>query len=270
MHAFEQGLVSHGHQVSYHDDDADVAVIWSVLWKGRMAKNKPVWDLYQNTNRPVVVLEVGAMVRGVFWRIGVNGIGQKSRFYPLGQNHDRARKIGFTPFGNYAGNGKNILIACQQTTSQMWDGQPDIVTWLTDVVARIQAHSDRPIVVRPHPREKISWCHPAVSIEIPVRHNTPGDDYNIRESIASSHCVINWNSNPGLVATVLGVPAIVGPDSLCTPLGRWDFSQIDNFETASSAQKLSWISDLVYTEWTEQEICQGVMVPQLVSYLESL
>jgi hypothetical protein len=62
--AIAHGLQRHGHNVVYHDDSADVAVIWSQLWAGRMQPNKSVWDLYKKSNRPVLVAEVGAIQRG--------------------------------------------------------------------------------------------------------------------------------------------------------------------------------------------------------------
>jgi hypothetical protein len=34
----------------------DVAVIWSVLWQGRMAGNKKVWDDFRSQGKPVVVV----------------------------------------------------------------------------------------------------------------------------------------------------------------------------------------------------------------------
>ena len=50
FHAFAKSVVDAGHTVIYnepyrvmdHYDNYDVAVIWSVLWNGRMAQNKYV------------------------------------------------------------------------------------------------------------------------------------------------------------------------------------------------------------------------------------
>ena len=40
------------------DRNCDVAIIWSVLWKGRMSANKKIWDEFKSQGKPVVVLEV--------------------------------------------------------------------------------------------------------------------------------------------------------------------------------------------------------------------
>ena len=42
--AFATSLHNNGHSVVYNDMDGDVHVIWSVLWYGRMAPNKVIWD----------------------------------------------------------------------------------------------------------------------------------------------------------------------------------------------------------------------------------
>src|SRR6056300_2044281 len=78
--AFAKSLLDAGHTVIYnepyrvggHYDNYDVAVIWSVLWHGRMAKNKTVWEHYINTNIPVLVVEVGMIHRGTTWKICIN------------------------------------------------------------------------------------------------------------------------------------------------------------------------------------------------------
>jgi len=68
--AFEHSAVSAGHTVVYNDPSADVNVIWSVLFNGRMAGNKNIWD----QSKPTIVLEVGGIQRGVTWKVALNGI----------------------------------------------------------------------------------------------------------------------------------------------------------------------------------------------------
>ena len=53
--AIAQGLVSQGHTVVYHDLTADVAVIWSMLWAGRMRSNQEVYHTFRRQGKPVIV-----------------------------------------------------------------------------------------------------------------------------------------------------------------------------------------------------------------------
>ena len=74
--AFAISLVDNGHTVVYNDNTADVDVIWSVLFNGRMAGNKAIWE----NKKPTIVLEVGGINRGVTWKVGLNGINRDAYF----------------------------------------------------------------------------------------------------------------------------------------------------------------------------------------------
>ena len=51
--AFIKSLQDAGDQVILNkSSDADVAVIWSVLWLGRMRNYKQIWQRYRQANKP--------------------------------------------------------------------------------------------------------------------------------------------------------------------------------------------------------------------------
>ena len=54
--------------------DADAVIIWSVLWAGRMSKNKSVYEHYRAQGKPVIVVDIGALHRGDTWKVAVNNI----------------------------------------------------------------------------------------------------------------------------------------------------------------------------------------------------
>ena len=85
--AFIKSMRQAGDTVFVNKDDGqcDVAVIWSVLWQGRMAKYRNIWDTYRNKNKPVVVIEVGGIKRNETWKVGINGINREADF-----NNDNA------------------------------------------------------------------------------------------------------------------------------------------------------------------------------------
>ena len=65
------------------ETDADVAVIWSVLWSGRMSGYRPIWNRYTNKNKAVVVMEVGGIKRNETFKIAIEEL-EKSRI-PVGE-----------------------------------------------------------------------------------------------------------------------------------------------------------------------------------------
>ena len=42
--AVSKGLKTLGHTVDENNMDCDVPVIWSLLWHGRMSRNKDIWE----------------------------------------------------------------------------------------------------------------------------------------------------------------------------------------------------------------------------------
>lgn len=253
--AIEQGLRKLGHQVVYHDMNADAAVIWSMLWIGRMRGNKEVWQAYQN--KPVIVAEVGMIQRGLTWKIGLGGTGVDNyRYHELIPYRATTLGLRLQPWRS----GSNIVIAMQRGDSEQWRGQPPTDQWLADTVAQIKQHSDRPIVVRPHPR---SGCAIPQGCLIDRPQFTVGtyDDFDYNRVLESAHCVINWNSGTGPQALISGVPAFVGPSSLASPIANWDLSQIDS---PQRPERLVWIEQLSHTEWTVDEIKTGLPMYRLL------
>ena len=255
--AIAQGLVSLGHTVVYHDPTADVAVIWSMLWAGRMRPNQEVYRAFRRQGRPVIVAEVGMIQRGQTWKIGINGTGIGSyNFDNLIPNRADRLNLKLQPWRN----GSNIVIAMQRQDSEQWHGLPPMNQWLESTVAEIRKHSDRPIVIRPHPR---SGCNIPSGCLIDRPQFTAGsyDDFDFDRVLESAHCVVNWNSGPGSQALIAGVPAFVGPDSLASPIANWDLSQIEN---PPRSERSVWLEQLAHTEWTVEEIKTSLPFTRLV------
>ena len=142
--AFGSSLLDNGHTVAYNDVDCDVDVIWSVLWYGRMAPNKIVWDRARSQGRPVIVLEVGGLKRGTTWKVAINGINRDAYFGGLHNNSSRADALGLFlkpwKFNNEQGD---IIIACQHNKSHQWRNQATVQTWLFETIDLIRQYTNR-------------------------------------------------------------------------------------------------------------------------------
>lgn len=255
--AIAQGLSAQGHTVVYHDPTADAAVIWSMLWSGRMRPNQEVYTSFRQQGKPVIVAEVGMIQRGQTWKVGVDGTGISSyNFDNLIPNRADRLNLKLQPWRN----GSNIVIAMQRHDSEQWHDRPPMNQWLESTVAEIRKHSDRPIVIRPHPR---SGCNvpPGCLIDRPQFTAGSYDDFDFDRVLESAHCVVNWNSGPGSQALIAGVPAFVGPSSLASPIANWDFSQIEN---PPKSERSVWLEQLAHTEWTVEEIKTGLPFRRLV------
>lgn len=254
--ALQQGLEASGLKQNTNDMSADVAVIWSMLWAGRMRGNRAVWQAYRNSGRPVIVVEVGMIRRGHTWKLGVNGTDINS--YPGAiVDSNRADQLGIKlqPWQQ----GKNIVIAVQRADSEQWAGQPPITQWLQNTVDTIRKHSNRPIVIRSHPRTHVSI--PGITIERPKKIPGSYDDYDFEQSLKNAWAVVNWNSGPGPQSVIAGVPAFVGSSSLAAPVANLDLAMI---ETPDMPDRTQWVNQLAHTEWTTSELATGLPIKRLL------
>ena len=258
--AFREGCKRNRIRVTEHDSAADVAVIWSQLWTGRMAPNRTVWQEFTTAGKPVIVMEVGQLMRGVTWKMGINGVNARAQ-WGEGSQQDRAKMLSvrLQPWHQ----GDHILIAMQRTDSEQWAGLPPADQWLTQTIARIREHSDRPIVVRPHPRQRLAPV-PGVTIQQPQSLRGTYDEFDFRSSLGRAWAVVNENSGPGSQAVIDGVPAFVGADSMAFPVANTDFAHI---EKPRMPERSAWLEQLCHTEWTVSEIRSGLPLGRLLKSL---
>jgi hypothetical protein len=258
--AVRDGLERLGHEVVYHNDQADVAVIWSQLWAGRMQPNQNVWNMYKQSNKPVLVVEVGALKRGLTWRLMPNG---QNCFLSRGNTSQRRLQLG-VDIKDWHHSGKEIVIALQRADSNQWKGQPSLEAWTDNTIVNIKKHTDRPIVVRPHPRYRLGKLAQSCEIRSPQRVVGTYDDYDISTSINHAWALVNYNSNPAVTAVLQGTPAFVGASSIAVPVANLDFSHIEN---PLRPDRTQWANDLAWSEWTVSEIGQGQGLDQAISMM---
>jgi hypothetical protein len=262
--AFSTGAMSLGHDVSYNSDDADVDVIWSVLWHGRMAGNKAIWDRAMANSRPVVVLEVGGIKRGITWKVGINGINRDAYFGNVGNNSSRADLLNLK-LKPWRTSGEFILLCGQHDRSHQWNMLPTMDRWVLETIENIRHHTDRPIVFRPHPRcpvNNIENKFKDVIRQNPCQIPNTYDDFDM--GFDSIYATVSWTSNPGIHSVIDGIPAYTSPSSLA-----WDVSikSLTNINNPPLPDRQQWLNDYAHTEWTVEEIASGIPLKRLTSKL---
>ena len=235
--------------VVHNSLDADVAVIWSVLWNGRMLPNKLVWDHYRSQGKPVIVVEVGGLIRNKTWRIGVNGINNLAAFGVFEKTGISRSKLLGLELKPWTKRGTHIKICTQHSKSETWPIQITVEEWVQQAVKQIQAVSDRPIILRPHPRHPIKT---SLRTELPIY--TEKDDTDFASSLTDCWAVVNFNSNPGIQSIMNGTPAFVDQSSLASAVGNLDLSLIENPQRPDRTEWFEW---LCHCEWLETEIEAG-------------
>ena len=264
--AFAHSIMAAGHTVVWNDPNSDIDVIWSVLWHGRMAQNKIIWDRNMAQSKPVVVLEVGGIKRGTTWKVGLNGINRDAYFGERGNDSTRATNLGIN-LAPWRDNGKYILLCGQHEKSEQWRNQIPMSRWVMDTIEKIQKYTDRAIIFRPHPRctlPHIEHEFKNVVRQDPTKINGTYDDFDM--SFNNVWATVSWSSNPGIHSVLQGVPAFVGPASLAYDAAN-DIDFLHDIENPLKPDRQQWLNDYAWTEYTVEEIASGLPLKRLTSKL---
>ena len=266
MRAMLDSLHTAGIATQENSWDADAVIIWSVLWAGRMAANQAVWSHYRSLGRPVIIIDVGALYRGETWKIAINSI-TATGYYGHTENldWDRPRKLGISLAINVSRNPR-IVIAAQHARSQQVVGLVSMEGWVVDQVQRLRAVTDRPIVVRPHPRSPLNLAGLVhlpqdVIIEPQQKIANTYDSYNLA---FDCHAMVNHNSGPGIQAALAGTRPIVDSTSLAHAVS---ITHAD-LDRPYNQDRDQWLVEICHTEYTVEEIQQALWLRRLSCQLE--
>jgi len=252
--AFIDSLHDHNINVVYDDMNADAAVIWSVLWNGRMSPNQQIWNHYRSLNKPVIVIEVGTLQRNRTWKISVNGIDRHAA-WPTPDNKQRFD----IPYKKWNKTGEFIVICGQHGKSELWKNMPEMNKWMITTSQKIRSISDKKIILRPHPRYPLVLDNlpENTTISYPNKIQNSYDDFDFDILLKNSYCVISHSGGTGVISILNGIPAFVSEKSMAYEVGN-DIS-ILNVNDLKYPKRKKWLRKLSYTEWTISEIRNGTV-----------
>jgi hypothetical protein len=137
--------------------------------------------------------------------------------------------------------------------------------WIVQQVQLLRGVTDRPIVIRPHPRcaldrNKLNNLTPDIVIEQPQRLINTYDNYNLA---VDCFAIVNYNSGPGIQAALAGTRPLVDLSSLASPVGI----KIADLEQPYKIDREQWLVEICHTEYTVKEIEKGLWLTRLQSHL---
>ena len=263
--AFAEGCKRLGHTVTTNDTNG-IDVIWSVLWNGRMLGNEKIYHTNKKLGKPTIVLEVGGIVRGTTWKVGLDGINRTAYFGDKDNDRTRADNLGLV-CKPWRSNGDFILICGQHDKSLQWQEMPRMSNWFLDTYDQIRKVTDRPILFRPHPRCRLEHIERGlrhVHRQEPKQLIGTYDDFDI--GFNDVWATVSYSSNPGIHSIIEGVPAFVSPSSLAYDVGN-DIDFWHDIEDPLMPDRTQWLNDYAWTEFTIEEISQGIPLKRLTSML---
>jgi hypothetical protein len=234
-----------------------------VLWSGRMIKNREIYQHYRSLGRPVIVIDIGSLRRGVTWKVAIDNITAQGYYgHTRDLDWNRPSRLGVS-LGTAERSGSHIVIAAQNSASLQVQDLDSMESWIAQQVALIRAHTDRAIRIRPHPRSRLAVSKlPAnVTVEFPRRVPNTYDSFDMR---FDCHAMINLNSGPGIQAAVQGVRPVVHSSSLAHPVSV----SIQHIEKPYDINRDQWLVEICHTEYTVEEISQGLWLKRLSDRLQ--
>lgn len=256
-------LQARGIKTQENSMTADAAIIWSVLWAGKMRGNQAVYQHYTQQGRPVIVVEVGSLRRGHTWKLAVNNVTAQGYYGHLDNlDWDRPAKLNIE-LGTASATDPSIVIGLQHSKSLQVAGIENMSQWLLDTLSRIRNTTDRPIRVRPHPRDKIVLPElpPGTQVDVPRHIANTYDNFDMRYDC---HAVVNYNSGLGIQAAIAGVRPVVDYTSLAYPVGM----RFADIEQPYTQDRDLWLTQICHTEYTVQELRAGLWFERIQPALQ--
>jgi hypothetical protein len=178
-------------------------------------------------------------------KIVVNARHPTAYFMARKMDNARVRNLGIEPmpWGHY---GKHIVIAGMGHKAAEAEGKP-VEKWERDAIAWLSKTTSRRLIYRPKP----SWA---------LAKPLPGAEYSPREQSLSSilvncHAVVTHHSNVAVEALVSGVPSFCWK-GVAQPMSLQD---LDKIETPLYPDgRADWMNAISYTQWTINEMKQGL------------
>lgn len=135
--------------------------------------------------------------------------------------------------------GSKILIAPpSQKSFTLWN--IDAEQWVTDTVAEIKRHTDRPVEIR---------------MKRPRAERFKED--TIEQALENVHCLITYNSVAAVEAVMLGRAAIcLGPNAAAAVCSH-SLADIENPVYPDNDQREAWLRHLSYSQFTFDEMSNG-------------
>jgi len=174
-------------------------------------------------------------------------------------------------FKDWHSPGDAIVIMGQKENDsslvKLYDTYNSFYDWVLHMITTIRQYSDRPIVVRPHPKNearnvgRIHECILSQGIKDVTISNNPSTGGNqggesLEKDLQNAHCIITYNSLSGVEAVEAGIPTFAMDDgSMVWPIAHKDLSQIESLDYSIDLQE--WKNKIAYTMWNKDEVSSG-------------
>jgi hypothetical protein len=205
---------------------------------GNMRGLKPLLDQARAEGRDWLYLDNG------YFHPSNHGKRQYDGYYRVTKNalqHDgsgnagpeRWQRLG-KRIGKWKRGGRSIVVCPPGEQFASLNGF-NAAQWLTDTMAALKQHSDRPVVIRRKPKGE-----PGVSLW---------------DSLRDCHAMVAHSSNSAVEALLFGVPVFCTAPCAALRMGEGDLSKIESPRYPEDREQFFW--NLAANQWTLAEMRSG-------------
>ena len=233
------------------------------------------YEYVLSTKKPFIVSESEPFREYPGWlRFGWNDYGWSyGNFNNINVGPERWNKFESTTgikIKDWDSLGDNILIMGQKEGDsalvRLYNaGYSSFYDWVEYVVKELRKHTDRPIVVRPHPRgagkslnsfsrRMVKYNNVSITPNITRGGNQGGQ--GLDQDLKNAYCVVTFNSLSSVEAVTRGIPVFALDGGCMTwPIAHKSLSQIENINYDIDIEE--WKNKIAYTFWNKQEVKFG-------------
>lgn len=276
----DHGIVYTGQEIQ----DCDVAVIQG--WQHKLGKTAKHLMLRENIiktqaqqNKYVLCADSNLFLYFTknnephhYLRYGFNGVFPNTAIYcddnPVPQRWQQISKDLNINLENYKNKGKHILF-CLQRNGGWSMGQTDLMDWIEQTVKKVRKHTDRTIILRPHPGDKKSQEYlyknkKRLQSLVSVKLSRLGNSF--QEDLYKTWAVVNHNSSSIVGPIIQGYHAfITDPEkSQCAQVAHCDFKHIEN---PMQFDREKWLERISMFHWNFDELEDGTAWKHMKNYV---
>jgi hypothetical protein len=165
--------------------------------------------------------------------------------------------------------GQHVLL-CLQRNGGWSMGTQDIQDWIIKTVHSIQRHTDRPILIRPHPGDKKAieyLTHPRSRLTLLKNTRISRFDRPLENDLQKAWCVVNHNSSSIVGPIIQGYHAFITDPikSQCAEVAHHNFSLI---ETPQQFDRQTWLERISMFHWNFIELENGTCWKHMRNYCQ--
>ena len=201
------------------------------------------------------------------FRVGVNGfLWDDARWGFEHIQSDRSKKVfernGYDPNIEWRTTGDYILLCMQKVGDASLRGQ-DIFSWTEETVKMLRQHTERQIIVRPHPLYRKKSRHAECKKVVTDYFNVIWQETDlekdgfipIQQQLDNAWCTVTYTSGSGIDAVLQGVPNIAcDSGSMVYDVSSKNISQV---EKPYRGDKKDWTNKIAHCQWSIDEFESG-------------